>query len=438
MIHRLKKSEFVRNSSWSFLAVVFRSMGGVVVSKLFSVFFGASGLAILSHFQNLMSFFTSFANEGVNKSVIKYWSDKKLSKQEKSGLFKTALWVTGIMMLVVLLPLAWWFKEYFFGVFLSLGTANGQFIWLFILGVALLTFAWCVNSFILVECSVKDYALINIFGLLLLVTSVFLGVRSGELTTALSFFVIGNGSMFIFSLFYLIYRRRELVKSFRGWPEKVALKRISRFLAMAVSVVLFGQVLDFVVRDYIIGKYGLDKTGEWQAVVKMSSNYLLLCTNVIGAVYYPKVSKLIYDHMALRKYVFKVMALMTLVSLLSLSIYYLNRGPFLRVFFDKELENAIYLVRYQAIGDFFAVNAFLLATILVAKVQMRKFIMGRVVSALVFVSALFFLLGKLGLEALTMGYMFRQIGLFLLLVFFNRSLLFGAVKSESNQSKVSS
>lgn len=437
MIQRLKRSEFIRNSAWSFLAVAFRSIGGVVVSKLFSVFFGASGLAILSHFQNLIGFFTAFANEGVNKSVVKYWSDKKLTKGEKSSLFKTALWTTGFIMLVVLLPLVLCFKEFFFGVFLSLGSSS-QFVWLFVLGVVLLTFAWCINSLILVECNVKTYAIINVLGLILMVASVYAGVHSGELVTALLFFVIGNGGMLVFSLFYLIYRKRELLRTFKGWPEKVALKRISKFLTMAISVVLFGQVLDFIVRDYIIGTYGLSKTGEWQAVVKMSSNYLLLFTNVIGAVYYPKISRLIYDHTALRNYIFKVMMLMSAMSVLCLSIYYLNKGLFLTVFFDEQLEGAAYLVRYQAIGDFFALNSFLLATVLVAKVQTREFIFGRFISAIIFISTILFLLEGMDLEALTLGYMFRQMGLFLLLLFFNRGLLFGTPLEKNRHNDVSS
>ncbi|NVJ48312.1 MAG: hypothetical protein HWE07_14340 [Cytophagia bacterium] len=429
MIKRLVKSEFIRDSSWSFLAVAFKSLGGVIVSKLFSVYFGAAGLAILSHFQNLIGFFTSFANEGINKSIVKYWSDKKLKLNEKKRLFKTALWLTGVMMFVVLLPLTWWFRQYFFGVFVSNGS-DAQFIWLFVLGVTSLTFAWCINSLILVECGVKDYAIINILSLLVLVGAVFLGIHSRSLNIALTSFILGNGGMFIFSLFYLILKRRNLIRSFVGWPDRVALSRISSFLTMAISVLLTGQILDFIVRDFIINSYGLTTTGEWQAVVKMSANFLLLFTNVVGVVYYPKVSTLIYDHGALKKYVLKVMILVSSLSLLSLTIYYLERGVFLELFFDKELGDAAYLVRYQAIGDFFALNSFLLATVLVAKVQIKKFVIGRFLAALVFLVTLALAIKVLNVEALTLGYMLRQIGLFILMVYFNKELLFGRSKSD--------
>lgn len=419
---RLLKSNFLKSSSWSFTAVVFRALGGLTINKLFAVLLGTSGITLLSHFQNLTALFTLLPNEGVNRSIMKYWSDAQITEEDKKRIFKTGFWVTLSIFGITLGLLYFWQQQYFFDRFM-VELSPQKFLLIFIPAVFLMLMSGYLNSVILALRKVKVYAIINIISLFVLVGIVYLGVKFGTIDEALLSFAAGYGLMSIVAFAYLVYNRRKVRISF-GAPDWQSLKKISKFIAMAISAIVFGRLLDFMVRDYVIEIYGLDKTGLWQSVAKMSTSYLLVFTGTVGVVYYPKMASLIHDKIALKSYVLKVMGFVAFVSVLCLGVYFLNKEFVLKLFFDNGFERAAYLVRYQVIGDLFCILSYLLAYLLSARVQTIKYIGAQLVSALIYVAVISSLLEHYELEALTLGYMWRYVGFFIILLIFNRKTLF--------------
>ena len=107
-----------------------------------------------------------------------------------------------------------------------------------------------------------------------------------------------------------------------------------------------------------------------------------------------------------------------------LGVYYLNKEFFLKLFFSQGFERAAYLVRYQVIGDFFAILSYLLAYVLSARVETVKYIGAQFVSAIIYLGTVGLLIDHFELEALTLGYLWRYLGFFIVLIIFNRRLLF--------------
>lgn len=416
------KSDFLKKSSWSFTAVAFRALGGLTINKLFAVILGSAGITLLSHFQSLTSLFTLLPSEGVNRSIMKYWSDQSLTEAEKKAIFRTGFWVTITIFLITLGILYFWQKEYFFDRFIN-EVSPTEFLLIFIPAVFLMLMSGYLNSVILALRQVKVYAIINIIGLIVLVVVVYLGVKFGTVDQALLSFAIGYGLMAFVALAYLISRRKVIQLSF-GKADKKSLKRIGKFIAMAISAIVFGRLLDFGVRDYIIDIYGLERTGLWQSVAKMSTSYLLVFTGTVGVIYYPKMASLIHDRAALKTYVGRIMGFVAFVTVLCLGVYYLNKEFVLKLFFDNGFEKAAYLVRYQVIGDLFCILSYLLAYLLSARVETMKYVGAQVLSAAIYLGTISLLLEHYELEALTLGYMWRYIGFFFILLIFNIRTLF--------------
>lgn len=415
------KSQFLKSSSWSFLSVVFRAMAGLTVNKLFALFLGTNGIALLAHFQNLSALFTQFPNEGVNRSIMKYWSDPKVEEAARKRIFQSGFWVSNVLMLIVF-GIMYWQKSYFFERFINDYT-EVQFFAILIPSVSLMIMTGLLNSVILARRDVKAYAFISIVGMLMLVAIVYLGVTQGTMDQALLSFVVGYAAMFIASLGYFVLHRKTLNLTIKS-PDKNSVRKIWSFIIMAVSSVVFGKLLDFGVREYILELYGEDRTGLWQSVAKMSGSYILVFTGTIGVVYYPKMASLIHEPEKLRAYVLKVTGFVTFISIICLGVYYLNREFILELFFADGFERAGYLVRYQASGDFFALISYLLAYLLSAQVATWRYIAAQAFSAGLYVLFVTLLLEHYNLEALTLSYMFRHIGFFIILVLFNRRLLF--------------
>ena len=420
MTKPILKSQFLKSSSWSFLSVVFRASAGLVVNKLFAVFLGTNGIALLAHFQNLTSFFTQPASEGVNRSIMKYWSDPKMADVAKQRILQTGFWITNLL-LVVIFAVMYWKKTYFFEHFVNEYTEL-EFFSIFIPGTLLMLLTGLLNAVILARRDVKAYAGISIAGMLMLVATVYLGVTHGSLDVALLSFVVGYALMFFVSLIYFVKYRNEIKLSIKA-PDKDSSKKIWSFIIMAASALVFGKFIDFGVRDYILELYGEDRTGLWQAVTKMSSSYILVFTGTVGVVYYPKMSSLIYEPRKLRAYVLKVMGFVSFVSFICLSIYYLNKEFILQMFFAEGFERAGFLVRYEIVGSFFALISYLLAYLLSAKVATGKYIAAQAFSAILYLATIALFLERFELEALTLAYMVRYIGFFLILLWFNRKTL---------------
>lgn len=402
--------------------MTFRALGGLTINKLFSIYLGPAGLTLLSHFQNLTSLFTLVPSEGVNRSIMKYWSDPQLSKEEKKAVFHTGLWVTIAIYALTFVGLYVWQGDFFFDRFIN-DLETKDFLLIFIPAILLMLLSGYLNSVILALRKVRAYAIINIIGLILLVGVVYLGIQSDNRDQALLSFSVGYGLMFFCALIYLLIKKSAVGISI-GLPQKKAMGRIFRFLAMALSAIIFGRFLDFMVRDYVIDLYGLERTGLWQAVAKMSTSYLLVFTGTVGVVYYPKMASLIHERSALKAYVLKVMGFVCLVSIIALGVYWLNKEFVLKLFFAEGFEQGAYLVKYQVIGDFFSILSYLLAYLLSARVETTKYIFAQLFSAVIYVGLITVLIDHFNLESLTIAYMFRYIGFFLLLLWMNRRSLF--------------
>lgn len=402
--------------------MTFRALGGLTINKLFSIYLGPAGLTLLSHFQNLTSLFTLVPSEGVNRSIMKYWSDPQLSKEEKKAVFHTGLWVTIAIYALTFVGLYVWQGDFFFDRFIN-DLETKDFLLIFIPAILLMLLSGYLNSVILALRKVRAYAIINIIGLILLVGVVYLGIQSDNRDQALLSFSVGYGLMFFCALIYLLIKKTAVGISI-GLPQKKAMGRIFRFLAMALSAIIFGRFLDFMVRDYVIDLYGLERTGLWQAVAKMSTSYLLVFTGTVGVVYYPKMASLIHERSALKAYVLKVMGFVCLVSIIALGVYWLNKEFVLKLFFAEGFEQGAYLVKYQVIGDFFSILSYLLAYLLSARVETTKYIFAQLFSAVIYVGLITVLIDHFNLESLTIAYMFRYIGFFLLLLWMNRRSLF--------------
>lgn len=415
------KSQFFRSSSWSFLSVVFRAAAGLTVNKLFATYLGTNGIALLAHFQNLTALFTQLASEGVNRSMMKYWSDPKEDQAARRRIFQTGFWITNVIVLITF-GVMYWQKSYFFERFIN-DYSEVQFFAVFVPSVLLMLFTGLLNSVILALRDVRSYAFISMTGMTALVITVFLGVSRGTLDQALLSFVVGYGLMCFASLTYFIMHRGKLQIAIKS-PDKESARKIWSFIIMAVSSLVFGKLLDFGVREQILELYGEDRTGLWQSVAKMSGSYILVFTGTVGVVYYPKMASLIHEPKKLKTYVLKVMGFVSFMSIICLGVYYINRDLILSLFFANGFERAGFLVRYQAFGDFFALLSYLLAYLLSAQVATWRYIAAQLFSAGLYVLLITLLLEHYNLEALTLGYMFRHIGFFIILLIFNRRLLF--------------
>lgn len=408
-----------KKSLLTFSSIAAKTIGRLLVNKIFAVYLGTTGIALLAHFQNLIGILTQLPNDGVNRGVSRLVQNKR-DKDEIKKLYGTALVYNFILYILVGLAILL-FDGYFFKFFAS-SIDEWLFYLIFFSAVLIFIVNLFLQAFILGLRNVFVYTASNILGIALLVIVVFLGARTMTLDLALLAFSIGQAISILITLFILIWHGPPA--RIRLNLSKTNLKKLSEFLLIVASVLLFSKLVDFGVRNFAITEYGFRLAGLWQAVVKISDSYMSLFIATVGVVFYPQVSSLVFDIENLRKYIRDVLYIVIPVTLIGLFLIFIFRIPILRVLFTADFIPAQFLMKFHLIGDFFGIISYLLIYIVSAQAKTATFISLQFGSAVIYIALIAFFTSYYGIQALPMAHAARFVIFFMVLVILNRRILF--------------
>jgi polysaccharide transporter, PST family len=411
---------FLKHSSYSFLSVISRAGASFIVNKLFAVYLGASGITILAHFQNFIAMGTQIPNDGINRGLIKFLSVDDKGVDIKRNIFSAAI-ILNLVIYMLFLVLIFLFDNYFFSAFEELLGSTWMIISLVVFLLFFLLYLLML-SYLLALQKIKAYSFLQILSSISMVFLVYYTVHEKDLNLALLGFLGGQGLGIIFCFLYAPIRifLSRFVFSF-DWH---SIKDLSQFILMAVSVLAFGRFLDFVIRDFAIEQYGLDLTGLWQAVVKVSDSYLMLYIGAIGVVIYPKISSLISVDSKLREYVSKITILLAPIILTGLLMVYFLREFILLILFSAEFSPAEYLFIYQLPGNLFQMISIIFVYIVSAQARVISFVLLQLFSAVIYGAALIILLQYFEIAAFPFAYSIRHFLFLIAVLFVNRKLIF--------------
>ena len=411
--------DFLKKSTWSFSSIVIKSICALAVNKMMAVYFGTVGITIFAHFQNLISLITQVPNDGVNRGIIKYWSGNELNQNEKYKLFKAGF-ILNITILVITLILIYIFRGYVLRDFDF--TFNVQTLILLLTGILLYIIHLFLLSVILSYQKIKVYAIINAIASIVVVLAILVISGTKNLYYTLITFILAQAAAIVLSLIYCL--NKMYIKPAKERMSVQDFRKLGEFVLMALSVLLFGKITDFIIRDYAIQHFGLHQTGLWQSIVKISDGYMMLFINTVGIVYYPQISALILYTDQLRQYLRDVLKIVIIVSVSGLILIYVARIPVLRLLYNTEFIPAGDLMPMQFIGDFFCIISYLLTYIISAQARTRTFIVLQAVSTVFYIFLVYIFSTNLGIEGIPIAHAIRYLILAIILIILNKRIIF--------------
>ncbi|NVO32017.1 MATE family efflux transporter [Hymenobacter lapidiphilus] len=390
---RILIGRFVRGAAGSGVAVVARTAGALVLNKLLAVYGGPGGLTLLAHFQNLMALFTTLPNDGTHVGAVKYLAPLRPG----SGRYRA--WLGGALLLnmlagalallaLVLLP------GPLVGV---LQLLPGQTL-LLGLGLLLLIGYALVVAVLLAAGRIRTYVWLTV-GLSaagpLAVAAVLL--RGGLVPQALLAYLLAQG-LLLFPAAW-VATRAGLLPWPRGRISRGALRGLGKFLLMALSTLLFTKAVSFVLREVLVQQFGLAATDLWQAVAKLSDNYGMVVSSVLGTVYYPRLAALGGSPAAQGRFVRLVLLVLAPALALGLGLLWLLRDWLLPLLFEPRFAAAGYLLGPQLLADWLKFLTWTLLFLLTARAQVGRYVAFQAVSTAFYALLLVVLLPRLGLLA---------------------------------------
>ncbi|MDN4166923.1 hypothetical protein QWY31_15535 [Cytophagales bacterium LB-30] len=410
---------FIKDSLETSLGVAAKVIGSLFLNKVFALFFGAAGISLITHVQNYLSILVQIPMDGVNRGFIRNFSHLP-DREQKTALLGNSFWLS-----LLILLLTWGLYAVLFPNWTEVFG-----IQIHSLGFQLLLLAAVVGmilqALLLSVLQARQQFMRHSYGqlLLALVQMLFLGgsLYFGGVQKAIEAFLWSHISGGLLLVFIAVVQYRKQIVWSKLWSVNYS-RPLSGFIWMALSVLLFGKTIDFLVRAFSIDRFGAEPTGLWQSVVRLSDMYIMLFISVVGSVFYPGVSRLIFDFEALKKYIREVFKVLIPVLLVFFLVLYGMGEWLLRLFYTRDFISAKVFMPYQFIGDFLAMCSFLLAYVLSAQARTITFIAIQAFSAGIYMLCIYVFLSEWGIMSFAMAHMVRYMLFFLLLVYLNRKLL---------------
>jgi polysaccharide transporter, PST family len=382
---------FLRGSVGSGVAVVARTAGALVLNKLLAVYGGPGGLTLLAHFQNLMALFTTLPNDGVHVGAVKYLAPLRAGSGRYRAWLGAGLLLNGVALalsvaLVLLVP------GPLVGVF---GRGAGWSL-LFGLGLLLLIGHAFVVTVLLAAGRLGAYVgltvLLSALGPAAVAAVLGLG---GAVPEALLAYLVAQGLTLGPAAW--VAARAGLLPRLRGAVSGAAVRGLGRFLLMALSVLFFSKAVDFSLRELLMRQFGLAATDLWQAVAKLSDNYTMVFSALMGSVYYPRLAALSARPRERARLVRTVLAVLAPGLAAGLGLLWLLRGWLLPLLFEPRFAAADFLLGPQLLADWLKFLTWLLLFLLTAQARVGRYVVVQAASALVLAGLLAALLPRYGL-----------------------------------------
>ncbi len=383
------------------------------MNKLFAANYGPQGITLLAHFQNLLSLFLTVPNDGVNKGVIKYAADSTLDEKNYYPILNAGLVLNLCIFLICVLGILL-LKGHFENPF----TGTNTFWLILVFFLALLQLINLLGlSILLAKEKLQPFVILQVLGNLLSLGMVWILIEMASFQEALLGWASGPAISLVFTFVYLLKKEKLSIFKLFIIPSRGYLWKLSDFILMALSIVIFSKSVDFIIRQYAISNFNTIDTGHWQSVVRISDLYLMAFVAILSMVYYPRVSSIINKEEELKTFVKAFFWKASALSIPFLIIVYLFRSEFLILFFNRGFVEAAWLFPYQLLGDFFKMSSWILAFLILAQSRTRLFVASQFVFAIILLSATYYLIGVFGIEGFPMAYAFKQ-ALYLIFVIY--------------------
>ena len=149
--------------------------------------------------------------------------------------------------------------------------------------------------------------------------------------------------------------------------------------------------------------FSANEAGWWQAVTRISDYYLAFVTTVLSVYYLPRLSE-INNKKELKQEIkngYKIV--LPIVGFMALSIW-IFKVLIVHILFSKDFLPMTPLFTFQLLGDFFKIGSYLLAYILIAKADIKLFIVSEVLFSLSLVFFSYLFIGKFGVIGSTYAF----------------------------------
>lgn len=369
----------LRTSVLNGLAVLIKTITMFVLNKILAVYLGPTGYAAIGQFQNFIQMVTTFAGSAINTAVVKYTAEYHEDESKQRAIWKTAGSIVFLFSLIFAFLILIFQGQLSLYIFHSLKYQT-VFIW-FAVFLIFFNFNTLFLAILNGKKEILKLVLANITGSLfaLIITSM-LAIKL-HLYGALVALSIYQSIAFIVTLF-LCYRANWFkFSSLLGKIDLEITKKFSSFILMALVSAICVPLSQMLIRAYLTQEFSLAYAGYWEAMIRLSTVYLMLVTTTLGVYYLPRLSELNkIDEIKKEVYLgYKFLFPLTVVGGI---IVFVLRDWIINLLFTPSFAPMQDLFFWQMMGDALKIGSWILAYLMLSKAMTKLYISTEIIFTL--------------------------------------------------------
>lgn len=389
MIEQESKKQILKSTGILGSAQLFIVLIGVVRVKVLAVLLGATGVGIAGLYQTTIDMVRTATGLGINYSAVKDIAASAASNDEKKVaativVLRKWMWATGLLGMLVAIVFSRQLSQMAFG-------DTSHSVGITILSVSLLLSAVASGQSALLQGLRKIGAMAK---------ANVLGAALGLLGAVVIFYIWGLQGIvpallvtYISTLVINWYFSRQIktvpvqLSPAEVFQKGKGMVTLGFFMIIAS---LFGTGTMYLVRSFVSQQGGLESVGHFVAAWTISSMYISAIFGAMGADFFPRLSGMHHDGVAITKLVNE----QTEVAILITAPIIIGMVSFIdvvvRIFYSKDFGPTAGILDWQLTGDFFKVLAWPMGFIMLVKGKGKLFIATEICWNLLFCLGVYF------------------------------------------------
>ena len=317
-----------------------------MLTKLFALFLGPSGIALLGNMKSVMQILMSSSSFGMQRGIIRFTSEFREQRHAFQKLLGTAHIIYGLIALVIAVVL-FFLSDYFAAAILQ----DDKYAWLFQILAIIVPFQGFHVLYFSILQGLDNYKKVVWVELIMIFCNlIFVGVSTFKFGLTGALFAVACIPVFYFfvSAFFL----KSDIPNFKiAWSSSTA-KNLFLYALMTLFSGIAFPLLFILIRNHISSVLGMDEVGYWEAINQFSFFYFILLNSVMLMYVLPKITAQT-DNMFYRSQVVEYLKkIMPLFALFLITLFLLRKYAILALL-SPEFSSIEILFGWQLLGDFF-------------------------------------------------------------------------------------
>ena len=317
-----------------------------MLTKLFAILLGPSGIAVLGNMKSVMQILISSASFGMQRGIIRFTSEFREQRHAFQKLLGTLHIIYGSIALVIAVVL-FFLSDYLANVILQ----DDKYAWLFQILAIIVPFQGFHVLYFSILQGLDNYKKVVWVELVMIFCNlIFVSVSTFKFGLTGALFSVA--CMPVFYFFVSVVLLKSDIPNFKiAWSSSTA-KNLFLYALMTLFSGIAFPLLFILIRNHISSVLGIDEVGYWEAVNQFSFFYFILLNSVMLMYVLPKITAQtdnVFYRSQVVEYVKKIMPLFAVF----LIVLFLLRKYAILVLLSPEFTSIETLFGWQLLGDFF-------------------------------------------------------------------------------------